>query len=412
MEVDQDTQGSSQDSAENVMETECNVTTMTVSRENTSTCDSPPVSVLVIETGLDKSKQRPNPSEETVPKNTSACVVDNMNNRGCDDRDKMSQSQATVHDDKAQNSLDSNVKKLPILKKILSVNSNAGSTEPIDLCDSDNEEFCTEQELPGVELIDDELKSVMESNLMAEIGMNVNKQKAVEPVINKTVESNPPKIAVKSMAQVPSNIFNTLPQKKIDNVTTGKELVSSTNVSANSETNEIGNIKSLTDMSNDEIPSTIHINRIAVPHQTFVNSQGHKMKCVYMRNRSCPLVINSNKASNNLPPKYIATTQMKKILPKQMPPIVALSNMTMKNMNQINPVLAKIPAKVIPTEPKLLKLPMLKNAPPRPHMFHLDQNIDSVIKSLLFHNLKKPYKPPDEAIQRSDTFPCLDCSDR
>ncbi|XP_046662079.1 zinc finger protein 532-like [Homalodisca vitripennis] len=391
-----------------------------VMNPGTSDYNDSEMSVLVIETGLDKSKRV---DVESVTTNTTSDVAVDKNVKkmstsansvvDCADKNLNSTSDATVTT--VQNNDKVIDKTLPILKKILSdkpADSNTNLIESIDLCDSENDKF-SDDDMSEVELTDDELKSVIKNNLMAEVGFTLNKQKESDSNIEKPTQVCSPKIAVKSIAQISTDAFNNFSNHNENSQIINKECVppvQKINSETNNKTSVTANntVSEISIRDKDQVPTTIQISKIAVPHHTFVNSKGQKMNCVYVRNQTAlPVVINSNQPKNKNV-RFMLTSQVKNG-PVQLASLAALTNVTKLNV-QNKPVLSK-PTRVLSIAPKLEKPPILQSNPSRAiHQYTQVQCLDSIVKGLLFKKLKKPYVPLDTST--GVTYNCLECCDK
>uniref|UniRef100_A0A1B6M801 C2H2-type domain-containing protein n=1 Tax=Graphocephala atropunctata TaxID=36148 RepID=A0A1B6M801_9HEMI len=400
-----------------------------VMNPGTSGYNDSAMSVVVIETGLNQTNKQDieppttNTTSEVATEKEAQLInkpvnsVESKSNEAVDIRDIHQEPHSDSSKSTVQTSKEVTDKSLPLLKKILSdkpADVNIGLIESIDLCDSENDRVSDDDVSDG-EQIDDELKSMIKSNLMAEVGFTLNRPKEPDSNSdqNKQVVSSP-KIAVKSITQISTDAFNNLPNnikpneiinrehippiQKTNSDTSSKINVSANNISSDISTREI-----------NQVPTTIQISKIAVPHHTFVNSKGQKMNCVYVRNQTAlPVVINSNQPRNKNV-RLMLTSQVKNG-PVQLASITALSNVTKVNL-QNKPVLSK-PSKILATAPKLQRPPILQGNPTIPHQFIPDPSMESIVRTLLFQNLKKPYLPPQVPQVNEVTHHCPDCNDR
>lgn len=426
--------------------------------------------VVVIETGLDKSNEillENNDSGKSSSTNNIPVQIVNEAKRtaitGCSEftnvSNKTSASYNTNPDCESFSTTTED--KEPILKSILNCSANL---EPIDLCNSDTDEH-SDSEVTEVEMLDDDLQSVMESNLMAEVGLS-GSNKISDPVdkFAKSLDTvTIPKLKVKNITQISPSTFDNMAQCNQPSETHNAELITVNNrsgINANTEENMLPKgFRFPNFVVNPKKDHSIHLNKIAIPHQTFFGSQGQKMKCIYIKNSAGdPVVINSNQlpssSKNNV--AYMMTQQKK---PTRMSPTELFSNVTKRQLqfnqsmvpsnqltlpanravlpvnqpsittnqsnfpsshqglttNQPN-ILNYQPTQLRPNNivlaaPKNVKVTAPHRIPIVPPLHQQDEEVVALIKSLLFNGTRKPYFPPEMA-RNMTLFECSDCHDR
>ncbi|XP_054278141.1 zinc finger protein 532-like [Macrosteles quadrilineatus] len=345
------------------------------------------MSVLVIETGLDKNGR-----------NYIQSVAESRK------EDESAQTNTECGSDKTvdQNTGDSKVD-VPILKTILSSNCKDSI---IDLCDSEVDDFLEEDDATENEVIDDELKSVMETNLMAEIGMTVKKP-APEP------ENRLPRISVKNIAHISTHVFNSLSENGCTTSDSQSEQPKKTNENPinNNFSPKIPNYNQLRPLNDTQ--GTIQINKIAVPHSGFFNNQGQRMRCVYVKTTSSlPYLVNTptQTIANSSDLRYVVTAASLGQKPS-MPAIATFQNSN-KSANSQTLMLPKN-AKLVTVAKKVQK-PMMP--PTNPKVIQKIKNnvipfVTDMLKKTLFDNPMKTYTAPD-TFPEHPTYTCIDCNDK
>lgn len=423
--------------------------------------------VVVIETGLDKGNEmflESNDSEKSTSTDTTnhlagneaegATIADcpentntsNKTSTSCNTNPDCGNFSSTTDD------------KIPILKSILNCSANL---ESIDLCNSDTDEH-SDSEVTEVEMLDDDLQSVMESNLMAEVGLAAN-NKTSESVgqFDKSLDTGTsPRLQVKNVTQISPTTFDNMSQSNQQSETHNAEFITLNNRSGiNSKTDENMLSKCFrfpNFVVNPKKDHPIHLNKIAIPHQTFFGSQGQKMKCIYIKNSAgAPVVINSNQlpSANKNNVAYMMTQQKKQtrlsptelfsnvtkrplqfqqsmvpnnqltlpanrsVLSVNQPPITNDQSSFPSNHqvptnqpNILNYQPIKLRPNILSAAPKTVKTAPFR-IPIGPPLHQQDEGYIAVVKSLLFNGIKKPYSPPEMA-RNMTLFECSDCHDR
>lgn len=433
-----------------------------VQRRNSSDSTKKPRSdgssrrVVVIETGLDKineilleNKNSENPTSTDITGNEAegSPIADCTENKNTSN--KTGTSYNTNPD--SENCSTTTDDKVPILKSILNCSANH---EPIDLCNSDTDEH-SDSEVTEVEMLDDDLQSVMESNMMAEVGLAANNK--ISGSVGQFAKSldtmTSPRLQVKNVTQISPSTFNNMSQSNQPSETHNAELIPLNNRSAiNSNTEENVLSKCFRNfVVNPKKDHSIHLNKIAIPHQTFFGSQGQKMKCIYVKNSTgAPVVINSSQlpSANKNNVAYTMTQQKKQT---RLSPTELFTNVTKRQLqfhqsmvpnnqltlpangsvlsvnqpsittdqssfpsnqpNILNYQPIQLRPSILSTAPKTVKIApqSITVAPP----FHKhDDGVVALVKSLLFTGIKKPYFPPELAFRNMTLFECSDCHDR
>lgn len=419
--------------------------------------------VVVIETGLDKIKEIFLENKDSE-KSTSTDITGNEAEvppiAGCAENTNTSNKTSTSYNTNpdSENCSTTTDDKVPILKSILNCSANH---EPIDLCNSDTDEH-SDSEVTEVEMLDDDLQSVMESNMMAEVGLAANNK--ISGSVGQFAKSldtvTSPRLQVKSVTQISPSTFNNMSQSNQPSETHNAELITLNNrsaISSNTEENVLS--KSFCNfVVNPRKDHSIHLNKIAIPHQTFFGSQGQKMKCFYVKNSAgAPVVINSSQlpSANKNNVAYTMTQQKKQT---RLSPTELFTNVTKRQLqfhqsmvpnnqltlpanrsvlsvnqpsittdqssfpsnhqvltsnqpNILNYQPIQLRPSILSTAPKTVKIAP-QSIPVAPPSHKHDDGVVALVKSLLFTGIKKPYFPPELAFRNMTLFECSDCHDR
>lgn len=440
-----------------------------VQRRNSSDSTKKPRSdgssrrVVVIETGLDKineiflenkNSEKSTSTEITGNEAEGTPIADCTENTNTSN--KTSTSCNTNPD--SENFSTTTDDKVPILKSILNCSANH---EPIDLCNSDTDEH-SDSEVTEVEMLDDDLQSVMESNMMAEVGLAANNKisGSVGQFAKSLATVTSPRLQVKNVTQISPSTFNNMSQSNQPSETHNTELIPLNNRSAiNSNTEENVLSKCFRNfVVNPKKDHLIHLNKIAIPHQTFFGSQGQKMKCIYVKNSAgAPVVINSSQlpSANKNNVAYTMTQQKKQT---RLSPTELFTNVTKRQLqfhqsmvpnnqltlpanrsdlsvnqpsittdqssfpsnhqvltsnqpNILNYQPIQLRPSILSTAPKTVKIAP-QSIPVTPPLHKHDDGVVALVKSFLFTGIKKPYFPPELAFRNMTLFECSDCHDR
>lgn len=251
-------------------------------------CESPSTSVLVIETGLnskDLSAMNANvDGNSSVDSNYEIITVASSpqdcstNSANSDEGWHASVTKNTARGEKeVLGEKQSERDQAPILATMLKETPVPAPVDISEVCEVETCSDVSEDESMEQDAVDNELQSVMESNLMAEVGITVSQiQKQVSP--NREVSFQAPKISVKSISQISSSDFESMPDTFIDS----EELQDYSSQSTSGANKIIKVSKEI----NEQKSMSLHLNEIAVPNnETFVNKQGEKMRCVYLKTK-------------------------------------------------------------------------------------------------------------------------------
>lgn len=421
--------------------------------------------VVVIETGLDKINEtflENKNSEKSTSTDITGNEAEGTTIADCTENTNTSNKTNTSYNTNpdSENFSTTTDDKVPILKSILNCSANQ---EPIDLCNSDTDEQ-SDSEVTEVEMLDDDLQSVMESNMMAEVGLAANNK--ISGSVGQFAKSldtvTSPRLQVKNVTQISPSTFNNMSQSNQPSETHNAELITLNNRSAinsNTEENVLSKCFRFPNfVVNPKKDQSIHLNKIAIPHQTFFGSQGQKMKCIYVKNSAgAPVVINSSQlpSANKNNVAYTMTQQKKQT---RLSPTELFTNVTKRQLqfhqsmvpnNQLT-----LPAKrsvlsvnqpsittgqssfpsnhqvltsnqpnilnyqpiqqrpsILSTAPKTVKTAP-QSIPVAPPLHKHDDGEVALVKSFLFTGIKKPYFPPELAFRNMTLFECSDCHDR
>lgn len=417
--------------------------------------------IVVIETGLDKSNKvllEKNVSE----KSTSTDIIEQTGYEGkgttiTDNTNTSNKTSTSCNTNPDYETFSTTTEdKVPILKSILNCSA---SLESIDLCNSDTDEH-SDSEVTEVEMLDDDLQSVMESNLMAEVGLATNNEIS-EPVgqFAKSLDTETsPTLLVENVTQISPSTFNNMSQSNQPSETQNARFITVDMRSGiNSKTEEImassKGFRFPNVVVNPKKDHSIHLNKIAIPHQTFFGSQGQKMKCIYVKNSvGAPVAINSNQlpSTSKSNVTYMMTQQKTTTM---LSPTKQFSNATItKQQLQFNQTILQNNQLTLPANQSVLSVnqpsvttaqsnvlsnhhvltnnqPNILNYRPiqlRPNILSATpktvntairipvvppEGVVAVVKKFLFTGIKKPYSPPANA-RTMTLFECSDCHDR
>lgn len=426
----------------------------------------------MIETGLDKMNEiflENKNSEKSTSTDITGNEAEGTPIADCTENTNTSNKTSTNYNTNpdSENFSTTTNDKVPILKSILNCSANH---EPIDLCNSDTDEH-SDSEVTEVEMLDNDLQSVMESNMMAEV-MESNMMAEVGLAANNKISGSvgqftksldtetSPRLQVKDVTQISPSTFNNMSQSNQPSETHNAELITRNNSSAiNSNTEENVLSKCFRNfVVNPKKDHSIHLNKIAIPHQTFFGSQGQKMNCIYVKNSTgAPVVINSSQlpSANKNNVAYMMTQQKKQT---RLSPTELFTNVTKRQLqfhqsmvpnNQLtlpanrsvlsvnqpsittdqssfpsnHQVLTSNQPNILNYQPIQLRPSILSTAPktvkiapqsiPVAPLFHKhDDGVVALVKSFLFTGIKKPYFPPELAFRNMTLFECSDCDDR
>lgn len=304
-------------------------------------CDRTSTSVLVIETGLNSTVLNgPSDNNTMIERNNEIIPVPSSSqhcssNSGGSWHDSVTKTSARDAQEVVEVNPNLNAKELetdkaPILATML---KETPKTLPVNVCEMETTSDVSEESMDQ-DAVDSELQSVMESNLMAEVGITAHQ---IREQVDSSAEEplKVPKISVRSISQISSSVFNSLP----DNLDESEEFENNNSQS----TSGVNKMIKVAKERNELKPVSLHLNDIAVPNnETFVNKQGEVMRCVYLKNNERPILPRDTiffPAANPLIEKTQPTNNYStlskagmKIPPTRKPLIIGASNRVSNNL--------------------------------------------------------------------------------